>query len=63
MRFTGIIALVIALGACAAEAEVQRQIDECVANQELREGESLDSGFRNRAAIAHCRKQVTGEVN
>ncbi len=63
MRLLGTLLIIVTLCGCASEAEIQRQIDECVANTEMREGESLDSAFRNRAAVAHCRKQITGEVN
>ncbi len=58
------IATVLLCG-CATEAELQQQVDECVANSRLepREGESLDSDFQRRATLAHCRKIVLGEVN
>lgn len=53
------------IAACVSsnEADTYEKIEECVAQSEMREGESLDSSFRRRAAVAHCKKIVTGDVD
>lgn len=52
------------IGACVTsnEADTYQEIEECVAESEMREGESLDSNFQRRAAVAHCKKIVTGNA-
>lgn len=65
MNRLSVLLICTALSACVSQsdADTYEQVEECVANSEIREGESLDRSFQRRAAVAHCKKIVTGEVN
>ncbi len=55
-----LLAIVCALSGCASTREDAREqaIEDCMKGAGLREGESLNSGFQQRAARAHCEKAV-----
>ena len=57
------VLVVIIFAGCAAGSDGLRDdnrtaMADCVANAELREGESLGSRFRARATVAHCEKSL-----
>ena len=65
MRIVIVLALATFSGCASAPSQEpaaeHQALAECAANAELREGESLSTTFRERAAFAHCRKTLAGD--